>query len=205
MIASSCVLPPTSTPPVAREDQTWVAAARAGDAAAFRRLVDLHGAAVLAIARRMLRDPHDAEELAQDAFVRAWRALPYFRGDSSFRTWLHRIVVRLAYDKTRQTSARRRREVVVDDGVWDTLLAQDPAAIVAPDADDVRWADLLDTLPAVSRAAIVLFYWNDRSVREVADVLELPEGTVKSHLARARASLRTAYERAQRRASHDEP
>src|ERR1041385_6411350 len=76
-----------------------VARARAGDEAAYQALVEAHQDRVYGVAVRIVGRPEDAEEVAQDAFLRAWRALPEFRGESAFGTWLHRITSRLAIDR----------------------------------------------------------------------------------------------------------
>ena len=81
------------------DDAELVARARARDTEAFRALVDRHRDRAYTLALRMLRSPGDAEEVTQDALVRAWTALPQFRGESSFGTWLHRIVVNAAGDQ----------------------------------------------------------------------------------------------------------
>src|SRR4051812_20180015 len=92
---------PPSTPSarVAPDEAEWIRQAREGDERAFARLVDRHRDRAFALASRMLRSPAEAEEAAQDAFVRVWRALPRFRGEAAFSTWLHRIVVRCALDR----------------------------------------------------------------------------------------------------------
>src|SRR5512139_270230 len=81
------------------EDEAgWIERARRGDAEAFRHLVERHRDRVYGLAYRVIGSAPEAEEAAQDAFLRAWRALPEFRGDARFSTWLHRIAVRCAYD-----------------------------------------------------------------------------------------------------------
>ena len=135
--------------------------------------------------------PVEAEEVAQDAFVRVWRALPAFRGESSFGTWLHRIVARRAIDRAALLRGRRSREAALD-------AAGEPGAPEAPrDLDAAlrarRLERLMGGLSEVQRAAVSLFYWEDRSVDEVATLLGLPANTVKTHLSRARALLRTAW------------
>jgi RNA polymerase sigma-70 factor (ECF subfamily) len=173
--------------------------ARAGDAEAFRALVDLHRDRAVALALRIVGHREEAEEAAQDAFVRVWRALPEFRGESSFATWLHRIVVRLAIDRSSALRSRSRRETTVDE------LPEVPAGMVADagasaggESDPLLGRQverLLGRLSEVQRAAVVLYHLEDRPLLEVADVLGQPENTVKTHLARARAAMRVAWER----------
>ena len=170
------------------DERRLIALAQAGDTGAFRELVERHQARAYALALRILRSASDAEEVAQDAFVRVWTALPGFRGESSFGTWLHRIVARRAFDRAQVLKHRRAREQL------DEQLPEHAA--VEPEHDTLR-AALLERLVAdlspAQRAAVTLFYWEGRSVEQVANVLGMPENTVKTHLLRARAALRAAW------------
>jgi RNA polymerase sigma-70 factor (ECF subfamily) len=166
--------------------------ARAGDERAFGWLVDRHRDRAYALALRMLRSPAEAEEAAQDAFVRVWRALPGFRGEAKFSTWLHRIVVRRCLDRVAVLNTRRKRETELEH-------APEPAA--GPDASTdpetrrraARLTDLMADLTEAQRVVVTLFYHQDRSLEDVAKTLGLPENTVKTHLHRARAVLREGW------------
>ena len=105
-------LPPGVRPEAAgtADERRLIAQAQAGDTAAFRALVERHQARAHALALRILRSASDAEEVAQDAFVRVWTALPGFRGESTFATWLYRIVARRAFDRAQVLKNRRSRE-----------------------------------------------------------------------------------------------
>jgi RNA polymerase sigma-70 factor, ECF subfamily len=175
-------------PPAAGEEQALVARARGGDVEAFRALVERHAGRVQALALRIVRSASDAEEVAQDAFVRAWLALPRFRGESSFATWLHRITVRRALDRAESLKLRHAREQGLD--AAETLAA---AADDAPDPRRRRLERMIAALPPAQRAAVTLYYLEDRAVEQVAMMLGVPEGTVKTHLSRARAALRKAW------------
>ena len=169
---------------------------RGGDQSAFRELVVLHQDQAYGLALRITRSPADAEEVAQDAFLRAWLALARFRGESSFGTWLYRIVARRAFDRLAQLRTRRGREVEVEE-VADLPA---PAAGAAgggtePAARARRLERMVRALPAAQRAAVTLYYYEDRSVEQVAGILGMPENTVKTHLSRARAALRAAWPR----------
>jgi len=176
----------------APDDTQLVRRARAGDEAAFRGLVARHQDRAYALALRLTGAPADAEEVAQDAFVRAWRALPSFRFEAAFGTWLHRIVARRALDRRERLKARAKREAPEAD-------APEPAAPAAADDPGPRLERLLDGLPERARAAVVLYYYEDRAVAEVARILGVPEGTVKTLLSRARLSLREAWAREEAR------
>lgn len=167
--------------------------ARDGDAEAFRQLVERHRDRAFALARRIVRSDADAEEVAQDAFVRAWKALSGFRGESRFSTWLHRIVVRQALDRAETLARRRGREAALDD-------SPAPVAAAVNDATDFeathrarRLEALVDGLSPAQRAAVTLYYHEDHSVERTAELLQLPVNTVKTHLRRAREALRTGW------------
>jgi len=171
------------------EERALVGRARAGDQEAFRMLVDQHRDRAFALALRITRSREDAEDVAQEGFVRAWLALPRFRGESAFGTWLHRIVARRALDRAITLKARRDRETEVDE------VGELPAA-PGPARDTMlrgRLERLMETLSGPQRAAVALFYFEDRPVEEIAHALEMPENTVKTHLSRARAALREAW------------
>jgi len=173
------------------DERSLVDRARRGDAESFRVLVDRHRDRAYGLALRMLRSPADAQEVAQDAFVKAWRALPGFRGDSKFGTWLHAIVVRRALDRAATLKSRRGREValeaVAEHGAADTGTSAERAAL------RLRMEKMLDRLSDAQRAVVTLFYYEERSVDDVAAALGMPTGTVKTHLSRARAALREAW------------
>ena len=137
----------------------------------------------------MVGSPADAEEVAQDAFVRAWLALRGFRGEASFSTWLYRIAVRRAFDRAQSLRTRRGREA----GLEAAEHAAAPASGEAGSLEMRRLERLIDELSPAQRAAVTLYYLEDQSVERVAATLELPENTVKTHLSRARAALRSAW------------
>lgn len=187
---------PSQAPPIthARDDEDpLVNSARKGDEQAFRVLVTRYAPSALTLARRIVGSPEDAEEVASDAFVRAWRALPAFRGDARFSTWLYRIVVNRALAQAATTSRRRANE--------ERMEAETLASLPGPqegggsDISRLRLEGLIGRLPEMQRVVVTLFYIQDRSIEDVARVLSMPQGTVKTHLHRARAALRTAWQR----------
>lgn len=180
--AESSVLPP--------DERVLIDRCRGGDAEAFRVLVDRYRDRAYGLALRLLRSAPDAEEVAQDAFVRAWRALPRFRGDAAFGSWLYRIVWRRAVDRAAVLRNRRARETDLSGAEH---VASRDAADRGIEGDAERWARLLDGLTEAQRAVVTLFYYEDAPVKRIAETLDLPEGTVKTHLSRARAALRKAH------------
>lgn len=168
----------------------WIERARARDTHAFGCLVDAHRHAAYGVALRILRVPEEAEEATQEAFVRAWNALPRFRGDAKFSTWLYRIVTRRAFDRLEALKRRHGRETGVEE-------AEALPGSAGPDPEPGQRARLVEELvarlPDAQRAAITLYYFEERSVNEVAMTLDMPPNTVKTHLSRARAALRGAW------------
>lgn len=190
--------PPRERPVTADErllakERDLVERARGRDEGAFRMLVDLHRDRAYALALRITRSATDAEDVAQEAFVRAWNALPRFRGDSRFGTWLHSIVARRALDRAETLRLRRNRESALD------AVAEPPAAEGPVAARDPllarRLEKLMGALSAPQRAVVALYYGQDHSVEDVAATLAMNENTVKTHLARARTLLREAWVR----------
>ena len=170
---------------------------RAGDLGAFEPLVEKYRQRAYRLAYNVLRDPEEAWDVAQDAFIRAFQALPSFRGDSAFYTWLFRIVMNVARDRARQHAARGRAFGTerVDEKDWDRILVDQG---VAPDANATqveereRIVRALATLSEPHRAIIMLSDLEGLSYREIAEVLNIPMGTVMSRLHNARRRLRDA-------------
>jgi RNA polymerase sigma-70 factor (ECF subfamily) len=180
------------------DEPALIARCRAGDTAAYRTLVERHRDRAYGLALRILRSAPDAEEVAQDAFVRAWLGLRDYRGDAAFATWLHRIVARRALDRAAILKGRRAREESLEQAEMPGVGG------AAPSRDSRRITRLMETLPNAQRGVISLFYFEERPVAEIARILRLPEGTVKTHLARGRAALRRAWLRHTRVEGWDE-
>lgn len=179
--------------PARSADAALVQRARLGDQDSFRILVERHGSAAYSLALRVVQSPQDAEEIAQDAFVRAWRALPEFRGEAAFSTWLYRIVMRQAFGRAASNRRKKGIEQPLDERAIETLV--DPGPREREDRIRLRLERIVAELPELQRAVVTLFYIQDRSLREVAGALNLPLGTVKTHLYRSRSALRRAWAR----------
>ncbi len=165
--------------------------AQAGDAEAFGALVAAHQQFVYNLAWRALGDTVEAEDAAQEAFVRAWLALPNFRGQAQFRTWLYRIVTNLCCNRL----PRLRRDLTaLGEGEVLDVPDEQPgleAGLVAGE----RRAFLhqqIESLPESYRVLVLLRFQQGLPYEEIATVLSLPLGTVKTGLHRARARLREA-------------
>lgn len=162
-------------------DAPLVAAARAGSQTAFARLVAIHEKPL----RGFLRKSGwiDADDIAQEAFVAAWTSLGRLRADDGFRVWLYGIAWRKALDHRRATSRSARR-----DEAWRGQEALDAKPDVAAE-DRMALQGALDTLPEDQRACVTLCLGQGWSHGEAALVLNLPLGTVKSHVNRGRDRL----------------
>jgi RNA polymerase sigma-70 factor, ECF subfamily len=169
------------------EDRQLVAEAAAGSPAAGEELFSRHWLAAWRLAFSVTGNAAAADDVAQDAFERAFRGLAGFNGRSSFRTWLSRIVLNQSVDL-----ARRQRRL--------QPLEPEPAEMPSQewsDEDAVRDRDLFDaglSLPLERRTAIVLRYWARHTPPEIAEILGVPLGTVHSRLARALTELRSRLE-----------
>ena len=187
----------------AEDDAALVERCRKGDIGAFEPLVEKYRQRVWRLAYNVLRDREEAWDVAQEAFIRAYQALPAFRGQSAFYTWLFRIVMNVASDRARARVARGRAfgtERVPEED-WDRVMVDKPdkpAGEQAPDEaaasaqDRERITQALATLSAQHRDIIVLSDIEGLSYKEIADVLEIPMGTVMSRLHNARRRLRSA-------------
>ncbi len=179
------------------DDRLLVERCQAGDLSAFEPLVEKYRQRVWRLAYNVLRDREEAWDVAQDAFIRAYQALPSFRGQSAFYTWLFRIVMNLAADRARQRAARGRAfgtERVPEED-WERLMADQSAApdsSAAQTEDRERITRALDTLSEDHRTIIMLSDVEGLAYREIAEVLDVPIGTVMSRLHNARRRLRQA-------------
>lgn len=174
--------------PEAREDATLVAAAASGDAAAFRALVDRHLSGVLAVARRMLRDDAEAEDVAQEAMLRMWRSAESLEvGPQGLRPWLRRVVSNLCVDRMRAG----RRVTVVEEVPERAEPATQHSDLEARDTSQ-RVDAALKALPDRQRTALTLFHYEGLSQIEVGQIMGISDEAVESLLARARRSLKTA-------------
>lgn len=167
-------------------DADLVARARRGDEAAFEQLVRRHQRYVFNLAYRVLGDYAEADDMTQEAFVRVWQGLSDFRGQARFTTWLYRIVHNLCLNRI----AGLQRELCQTEPVEEALV--DPASSFDLFETREQLAFLhaeLDRLPAKYRLVLTLRYLQDLSYAEIASVLDVPIGTVKVHIHRARQIL----------------
>ncbi len=181
--------------------------ARAGDQSAFDALVRAHERQVFNLAWRLTGNYHDANDVAVDAFIRVYQGLGSYRGDASFSTWLHRVVVNtyLDFRKRKQNRPMISLEETVSRGGEDAYERQIEDPNPGPDELLVQKAEseilqrAIDRLPEDRRILVVLYHFGEQGYEEIASILGIPIGTVKSRLNRARLALRDIL------ANHQEP
>lgn len=169
-----------------------VRAAAKGDQEAFAQLVRQYEDQVYHLALRMCSDPEDARDVAQEAFLSAWRGLPSFRREAEFATWLHRLTANAAIDHLRRTKRQRGNVSLDDEQLRLDAVDDGPGPQRTAEGRELRdaVADGLRKLPDEHRAVLVLREMRGLSYQEISETLSLDLGTVKSRISRARAALR---------------
>ena len=172
----------------AADEQQLLLRAREGDRSAFRLLVEHHIRGAYDVAFGFVRDHDIADDIVQDAFLRAFDALEEFRGDAKFSTWLHRIVVNLSLNRVKRERTKALREVPIMNAI---PLASTEG--VDPSAIDLRGhlERALHELPTLQRAVVILRHYEGMSTEQVSRILQCSEGTVKTHLFRGLSKMRS--------------
>ncbi|MBE6962033.1 MAG: sigma-70 family RNA polymerase sigma factor [Ruminococcaceae bacterium] len=175
-------------------EQELVAAAKQGDQDAFETLIHLYEKKVFALTRRLCANPDDAQEAAQEAFLAAWQGLPFFRGDSSFATWLYRLTSNACMDLLRK---EQRHQSAAGPSLDDEEVELPVVASTGDPHAEAERAELKTVIEAGLRAlqpeyrtVLLLREIHQRSYDEIADILDLDLGTVKSRINRGRKLLR---------------
>jgi RNA polymerase sigma-70 factor, ECF subfamily len=190
-----------------------VTQAQAGDEQAFKRLVERHSRGVFQLAFRLTGNEPDAEDIVQDAFLKAYRELKRFEARSSFRTWLHRITVNCSYDLLRQRPRHKAESLDAGDGAADAPprwarpgQGTGTSSRIEPEADESSRPDRLafgaevqghvrtamDLLTPTERSAFVLRHFEGRSLEEIGQALGLRIGATKHSIFRAVQKMRRA-------------
>lgn len=175
------------------EDRGLILAAARGDVESFRRLVQEHSALVYRVALRIV-GPETAQDASQEVWVRVWRNIRAFRGDSAFSTWLYKITVNTCLNAKKQEARRVAREYS-----GEVPYLPEPSGTDAdPEAQTIgaeRREELMRALECVRaehRAAVVLRHMEDLPYAEIAEILDVPDGTAKVWASRGRAALLVA-------------
>jgi RNA polymerase sigma-70 factor (ECF subfamily) len=183
------------SPAETRTDEELVQLVRAGDTKAFEVLAERYQRKAYYIAFGFARDREEAKDLSQDAFLKAFMNLKHFDGRSGFYTWFYRILVNVCLDHKRRRSRRVNEEF--NEAVENQLEPSAPIAVSATPDKHVMASQFsrkvgvaLEGLPAKQRTAFILKNHQGLSIKEIAEVMETAEGTVKVHLHRAVKALR---------------
>ena len=168
-------------------EQDIICRAQKGDSEAFRTLVEGYQTQVYRLAARMCGESA-ADDVTQEAFVAAWRALPSFRGDCRFSTWLYRLTTNAAIDLLRREKRHRNADDITELELSDDGLSPQELAEQGETQEAVRRA--LGQLSEEHRQVLLLRYMQELDYGEIADALEISEGTVKSRISRAKGRLR---------------
>ncbi len=173
------------------DDRLLLQKAQEGDRAAFEALITLHSRRVFNLALGYTGRHHDAEEITQTVFLKVWNALPQFRGGASFSTWLYRLTLNACTDHYRREK-KRRGDLSLDDPDLAPLrdTAPSPEEILLQREEQAILRKALAELPEQHRVILILREMDGLDYKEIAQVLEIEMGTVKSRLARARRALR---------------
>ncbi len=182
------------------EDAKLVEAIKGGDKNAFRKLFERYNRRAFAVALGVLKNPQDARDVVQDAFIKVHKHIHNFQGSSSFYTWLYRIVMNLSIDHIRRSKKRRNvdyddqvlrgaEEVAGDGTILPRVLGDNPAKTVLRDELAAKISKALETLPEYHRAVLILREVEGLSYEEMSDILKVPKGTIMSRLYHARRKM----------------
>ncbi len=189
---------------IREEEQELVAELKAGSEQAFALLLGQYSHPIYSLMRRTLRDPADAADVTQEVFVKVFRNISSFHGEASLRTWIYRIALHEASNQRRWWSRHKRQELTIDAQVENDegesfCMADALAAKGASPYECAEHAQLgervlaaLRTIPEVFREVVVLREVEGFGYEEIAEMLDVNLGTVKSRLMRGRAALREA-------------
>jgi RNA polymerase sigma-70 factor, ECF subfamily len=175
-----------------QEDDVLIARTLKGEMAAFDEIMTRYRDKIFSFVSHTLRDPHEAEDVAQEVFIRAYKSLRHFRGDAKLFTWLYRIAMNVMYTRTRRAARHRwvHAQAFREKGDAFAPVPRTPEELAESREQSTMILMAIKQLDPRFREVVVLRELEGLDVREVAEILNLPEGTVKSRLHRALADLR---------------
>lgn len=178
------------------DEHALIERCKAGDVGAFDELVRLYEKRVFNCALRIAGNYHDASDISQEAFIRAFNSINTFRGDAKFATWIYRIVTNVYLDERKKSKAHRQTSlddyIELDENSVTRQIQDDsptPEEVVETEERARALQRAISSLPDYQRIIVTLYHMQHRSYEEIAEVLQLPIGTVKSRLNRARLAL----------------
>jgi RNA polymerase sigma-70 factor (ECF subfamily) len=178
---------------VTEQETFWIEQARQGDDRAFGCLVESYQRPVFSLCYRMLGNSRDAEDAAQESFIRAYRYLNKYDPNRPFATWLLSIASHYCIDRMRKRRLQTVSTDVLPPEVVPDRNAPNPEKVFRDEEKELAIQGLLKDLKPTDRAAIILRYWHEYSEKEIAEALDLTVSAVKSRLYRSRQSLADAW------------
>lgn len=180
-----------------QDEEQLVTSSKKGDQDAFAQLVQQHQRRVFNLVFRMLQQYEEANEVTQETFLAAWQGLPSFRGDARFSTWLYRIAYNCALKQLEQRKRDKALQVVVQAEQIAASIGQEQRidAALETHARQAMVQEQLSQLPAKYRIVLILRHLQEMTYEEMAQILTMPIGTIKTHLFRARNLLKERLEK----------
>ncbi|OZV10401.1 hypothetical protein CIW83_20415 [Tissierella sp. P1] len=170
------------------EEKELVRKLRKGNEEAYIKLLDIYGNRLLKTCYLILKNEKDAEDIVQDTFLRVFNQIDNYNGNSSLYTWIYRIALNLCKDKIKS-----RREFEIYEDIFETKEKVEDIVFNSIDREILRRE--LFNLNALYREILILFYFEELAIKEISEILEKKEGTIKSRLSRGRVILKNAIER----------
>lgn len=172
--------------------EEYISLAAGGDEEAFAVLVRDTETLVYNICLKIVMDREDALDLSQETYMKAWHALPLYKGESSFRTWISRIATNTCLDFLRRKNRKRNLSVVSLDGDLTYTVGSDefdPHRVLMRSMEQEALQDAMEQLPDKDRALLTLRGSQELNYQEIAEIMQLPVGTVKSRISRVRGKI----------------
>lgn len=173
----------------AHEEKLYIQRIIDGETGLYAHFLDRYGRPIYSLVAQIVSSPEDAEEVVQDVFLKAFRSLSSYRGDSSFSTWLYRIAYNMAISSTRK---KKQEFLYIEEHTINNVPDDKADSILFPTDDEEKLINLaraVDLLSAEDKALITLFYYEERSIEEIAEITRLSTSNVKVKLHRARKKL----------------
>ncbi|REE24342.1 RNA polymerase sigma factor [Winogradskyella pacifica] len=176
------------------DDQQLIEAISQGDTKAYAQLVDHYKDMVFSLALSMLKHREEAEEVAQDTFIKVFRSLNRFKGDSKFSTWIYRVTYNTCLDRIKKNK-KHYNDVEIDTFTFNKISTIDNALdLMIKEEKSVLIKKCIDKLPEETSTLLMLFYFEDLSLDEIAMIVNIETNTVKVKLFRARKKLAVILE-----------
>lgn len=168
-----------------QEENRWIQEVLAGDKQAYAHIINKYKNSLYGTILRMTRNPHDAQDLVQEAFIKVYQQLEKYNGTGSFSSWLYRVAINHCMDEFRK---KRYRQSEIEDEM--AINHNDPEVVFLKKEKNRQLERLIATLPEDERLIILLRYMNERSYDEISEMVELPLSTVRNKLHRAKKKMR---------------